>query len=56
MTITKLVVLNFLPGHVLIGELQVDDVEAGLGRLVGDVEGSVLVVLALDLGLARAFN
>ena len=36
---------------VLVGELEVDDVEAGLGRAVGDVQPAVLVVLAFDLGL-----
>ena len=40
------------PGHVLVGKLEVDDVESRLRRLVGDVEGSVLVVFAFDLGLA----
>lgn len=41
---------------VVVGELEVHDVVAGLGRLVGDVEGAVLVVLALYLGLARALH
>ena len=38
---------------MLVGELEVDDVEAGLGGPVGDVEAAVLVVLAFDLCLAR---
>ena len=42
--------------HVVVGELEVDDVVAGLGRFVGDVEGAVFVVLALDLRFAWAFD
>ena len=40
---------------VLVGELEVDDVEAGLGRAVRDVQPAVLVVLAFDLGLEVGF-
>ena len=43
------------PRDVLVGELEVDDVEAGLGRAVGDVQPAVLVVLAFDLGLEVGF-
>ena len=41
---------------VLVGELDVDDVGPGLGGLVGDAARAVLVVVALDVRLARALN
>jgi hypothetical protein len=41
---------------VVVGKLEVDDVVAGLSGLVGDVEGAVFVVLALDLRFAWAFD
>ena len=41
---------------MLVGKLEVDDVESRLRRLVGDIEGSVFVVFAFDLGLARTLD
>lgn len=41
---------------VMIGKFEIHYVVAGLGRLVRDVERTVGVILALDLGLARSFH
>ena len=43
-------------GHMLVGELDVDVVHAGLGWLVSDAAAAVLVVVALDVGFAWAFD
>jgi len=41
---------------MFISELDVDDVNAGLCWLVCDAAGSILVVMALNVRLARAFD
>ena len=42
--------------HVLVGELDADQVVARLARLVRHAAAAVLVVVALDLGLARTLD
>ena len=37
---------------MVVSELEVHDVQPGLGRPVGDVQRAILVILALDLRLA----
>jgi hypothetical protein len=41
---------------MVVGELEIHDVVAGLGWLVGYAEGSIFVVFALDVGFAGAFD
>ena len=41
---------------VVVGKLEVDDVEAGLLGVVGDLQLAVPFVVALDLGLAGALH
>lgn len=41
---------------VVVRELEIHDVVAGLGGLVGDVQSAVFVILALDLGLTRTLH
>ena len=43
-------------GDVGVSKLDVDDVEAGLGRFVVDVKSSVFIVLAVNLCLGRSLN
>ena len=42
--------------YVVVGKLEVHDVIARFGRAVRDVQSSIFVVLALDLGLAGTFD
>jgi len=41
---------------MLVGELDVEVVQAGLAWLVGDAAAAVLAVVALDVGFAWAFD
>lgn len=41
---------------MVVGELQVDDVVAGLRGTIGNVEGTVSVVFTLDFSFARTFD
>ena len=45
-----------LTRHVLVGELDVDDIGARFGGAVGNFARAILHVLTVDVHLARAFN